>query len=141
MRKLIIILLIISNISAQMITIDSFITDIYSKKGNKLKKVSVSLLVEGRYVKENRHKIVDALNVVISSFFLEELFTSKGKIGLKDMLKNYALKRHSVEIDMVFIQRIFIKENLSVEKVIEAIKKEGLVNKNVNVVKEKNKDY
>ena len=147
MRKLIIIFLLFSNLFSQMIDIDSFITDIYSKKDGKLKKITISLLVEGRYVEENRHKIVDALNVVISSFFLEELFTSKGKISLKDLLKNYALKKHSVEIDMVFIKRIYINEDLTIEKVIEAIKKERLLDKTTdfskekNVLKEKNKDY
>ena len=42
-------------------------------------KIIIDLMIEGRYVEEESFKVVDALNVVIGSFFAEDLLTSKGK--------------------------------------------------------------
>jgi hypothetical protein len=125
MKKIALFLIFTAFLKADVVEIKNFESDLFSKNGQVLKKVEYSLLFDGRYLKENRHKIVDSLLVVISSFYIEDLFTSKGKERFKKVIKQYANKKYSLEIDDIFIQKFKIKENVTVDEFIEALKKEG----------------
>ncbi len=93
MKKIALILLIVSYLFADTIHIDKLQSDLFSKDGNKLKKIEISLQLEGRSLRTNRHKILDALNIILSSFYIEDLFTSKGKERFKEQLKKYIEKK------------------------------------------------
>lgn len=112
---------------AQTLHLEKFESDLYSKKGNlETLKISMDLMIEGRYVEEESFKVVDALNVVIGSFFAEDLLTSKGKESLKQTLKSFSAKEHGVDIDAVYIHALGLVKNPKVEEIIEALKREGL---------------
>ncbi len=127
MKKLIFLTLFLHvSIFAQRLEILDFQTDVYSKSAqNSLKKVSLSMVIIGRYVEDESFKIVDALNVVIGSYFAEDLFTSKGKVSLKKGLINYTSKKYAVDIDDIYIQKFYIVNNPKVEQIVKALKKEG----------------
>jgi len=118
--------LLTSFLYSDVVEIRSFESDLFSKDGNRLKKIEFSLLFDGRDLKENRHKIIDALNIVISSFYIEDLFTSTGKERFKTLITKYLSKKYSVDIDDIFIQRFKIKNSgVNVDVFIDALKKEG----------------
>ncbi len=113
-------------IFAQKLEISDFQTDVYSKSGKvALKKVNLSMIVIGRYVEDESYKIIDALNVVIGSYFAEDLFTSKGKESLKKGLISYTSKKYSIDIDDVYIQKFYMVKFPKVDKIVEALRKEG----------------
>ncbi|MBE0494795.1 MAG: flagellar basal body-associated FliL family protein [Campylobacterales bacterium] len=112
---------------AQTLNLEQFESDLYSKKGNfETMKISVGLMIEGRYVEDESFKIVDALNVVIGSFFAEDLLTSKGKESLKKTLKEFSAKEHGIDIDAVYIHRLALVNDPKVKEIVEALKREGL---------------
>ena len=124
--KLVILTLLLSGfLFADVVEIKNFECDLFSKDRNKLKKIEFSLLFDGRDLKENRHKIIDALNIVISSFYIENLFTSKGKERFKTVLTKYISKKYSVDIDDIFIQKFRVKDNITVDAFIDALRDEG----------------
>ncbi len=126
MKKIALLLLIVSAIYADTIHIDKLQSDLFSKNGNILKKVEISLQLEGRNLRANKYKIVDALNIILSSFYIEDLFTSKGKEGFKEQLKKYIKKKYQIDIDFVYLKSFQLKyTSASVEEFINALKKEG----------------
>ena len=111
----------------QTLMLQGFESDLYSKKGNfETLKISIDLMIEGRYVEKESFKVVDALNVVIGSFFAEDLLTSKGKESLKQTLVTFTAKQHGIDIDAVYIHALRLVKNPTVEEIIEAFKREGL---------------
>ena len=108
---------------AETLNIDNFETDLYSRDAkSSIKKVSVSLRLEGRDVVDNEAYVLDALNVVIGSFYVEDLLTSLGKEKFKDTLAKYTAKKHSVDIDEVLIiSRKTVREP-NIEELLEALK-------------------
>ncbi|HIP46395.1 MAG TPA: flagellar basal body-associated FliL family protein [Campylobacterales bacterium] len=135
-RKILFIsLFIYASAFAEVYEVLNFQSDIFSKKGNNLKKVTLSLRIEGRDLQENDYKITDALNIIISSFYLEDLFTSKGKEKFKNSLSQYLEKKYSVEADTIYLKKFKITpSSLEVEDFIEALKAEGCCHKQ-NLVK------
>lgn len=125
MKKLLFLFIITLSLQAQTLHIDHFTTDIFSSSSKELKKIDISLIVEGRYVEDESYKIIDALNVVIGSFYIESLATSQGKENLKKLLKEYSAKKHSVDIDEVYITNFELVDKPSVNEIIKALKKEG----------------
>ncbi len=126
MKKIACLLLIVSSLFSDTIHVDKLQSDLFSKEGNKLKKIEISLQLEGRSLRTNRHKIIDALNIILSSFYIEDLFTSKGKERFKEQLKRYIQKKYQVDIDFVYLKSFQLKyESASVEEFINALKKEG----------------
>ncbi len=120
---------------AEVYEVSNFQSDIFSRNGNKLKKVTLSLRIEGRDLKENDYKITDALNIIISSFYLEDLFTSKGKERFKSSLSHYLEKKYSVEADAIYLKKFKITPNsLEVSDLIDALKAEGCCHK-ANIAK------
>lgn len=125
-RYIFIFFLICINLFSQKLEIEEFQTDVYSKNSNvALQKISISMIIIGRYVDDESYKVVDALNVVVGSFFAEDLFTSSGKEGLKKGLISYTSKKHGVEIDDIYIKKFYILNSSKTEEIINAMKKEG----------------
>lgn len=126
MKFLLILLTTFTLVFAQELEIQDFETDLYSKKGDAFsRKISLSLLVTGRDVEEFGYKVIDALNVVIGSFFAEDLLTSKGKEAFKKGFIKYASSKYSVEIDEIYIQKLFIIEAPKTDEIVEALRREG----------------
>ena len=125
MRKIVFSLLFVGvGLFAQMLNIDDFSSVIFLRATNKPVTVSLNLMVEGRYVEDESYKIIDALNIVIGSFYWEDLITSQGKVNLKKALKAYATKKYSIDIDNIYIQKI--KSQPNTQEIIDALKQEGM---------------
>ena len=130
---------------ADVLKVSDFQTDIYSKAGQNLtKKISMNLEVVGRDVEENEAYVLDALNVVVGSFYVEDILTSMGKEKFKELFMKYAAKKHSLEIDDVLILNIKEINNLELIDIIKAIKIKKLcsdpsVNEDVMTKPEKKK--
>ena len=108
---------------AETLNIDNFETDLYSRDAkSSIKKVSVSLRLEGRDVVDNEAYVLDALNVVIGSFYVEDLLTSLGKEKFKDTLAKYTAKKHSIDIDEVLIISLKTVREPNIEELLEALK-------------------
>lgn len=108
---------------AETLNIDNFETDLYSRDAkSSIKKVSISLRLEGRDVVDNEAYVLDALNVVIGSFYVEDLLTSLGKEKFKDTLAKYTAKKHSVDIDEVLIISLKTVHEPNIEELLEALK-------------------
>ena len=98
---------------AETLNIDNFETDLYSRDAkSSIKKVSISLRLEGRDVVDNEAYVLDALNVVIGSFYVEDLLTSLGKEKFKETLAKYTAKKHSLKT---------VREP-NIEELLEALK-------------------
>nr|MBP3725068.1 hypothetical protein [Campylobacter sp.] len=82
--------------------INKFQADIYSKS-NVLRKVELDLDIELRDENAKKSAIYDALNVIIGSFYAEDLMTSMGKENFKQSFIKYTAKKHSITIDEVYI--------------------------------------
>jgi uncharacterized protein (DUF2252 family) len=129
-RALIFSLLCWTSLTAEVYHVDDFESDIFSREGNKLKKISLSLRIEGRDLKENDYKITDALNIIISSFYLEDLFTSKGKEQFKQSLSKYLEKKYSVEADIIYFKKFTLSQTaIDIDALISALKEAGYTKK------------
>lgn len=118
--------LLVNLLCAQTLIIEGFESDLYSKRANfEVRKISADLRIEGRYVEDESFKIVDALNVIIGSFYAEDLLTSKGKSTLKETLISFSSKEHNVDIDRVYIHSLKVIDNASVDEIVEALKAAG----------------
>lgn len=108
---------------AETLNIDNFETDLYSRDAkSSIKKVIISLRLEGRDVVDNEAYVLDALNVVIGSFYVEDLLTSLGKEKFKETLAKYTAKKHSVDIDEVLIISLKTVREPNIEELLEALK-------------------
>ena len=108
---------------AETLNIDNFETDLYSRDAkSSIKKVSLCLRLEGRDVVDNEAYVLDALNVVIGSFYVEDLLTSLGKEKFKETLAKYTAKKHSVDIDEVLIISLKTVREPNIEELLEALK-------------------
>lgn len=127
MKKIIFLTLALMQfLSAETIEIDKFTSDIFSKIKNGTKKIEMSLTIEGRDVEEeNSFKIVDGLNIVVGSFYFEDLMTSRGKENFKNTLKLYVTEKYRIDIDEIYIKYLFEKESASTKEIIEAMKEAG----------------
>ena len=108
---------------AETLNIDNFETDLYSRDAkSSIKKVSISLRLEGREVVDNEAYVLDALNIVIGSFYVEDLLTSLGKEKFKETLVKYTAKKHSIDIDEVLIISLKTVREPNIEELLEALK-------------------
>ena len=92
-----------------------FQVDIYSK-GNILRKIELDLDIELRDENAKKSAIYDALNVIIGSFYAEDLMTSMGKENFKQSFIKYTAKKHSITIDEVYILGLKFVDELMIDK-------------------------
>jgi len=124
MKKVFLLLLFTgSMLYGELLKIPDFEADLFSKQGNKLRKIELSIMFDGDNVRTNDYKLLDALNVVISSFYIEDLFTSQGKERFKDLLQKYILKKYMMDIDFIYILRLTIHEEIDVDQLLQKIEK------------------
>ncbi len=122
MKKILLLLLFTGSLLfGELYKISDFETDIFSKEGNRLKKIELVIMFEGDNVRQYDYKLLDALNIVISSFYIEDLFTSKGKERFKDLLQQYILKKYMIDIDFIYILRFGIKEQIDLDTLLKRI--------------------
>ncbi len=112
-------------LSAQTLKIDRFESDLFSQKSKTLQKIRLTLVLEGRDLNEERYKILDALNVVISSFYVETLFTSKGKERFKEVLIRYLQKKYGVDADALYFEEIVRETQSDIEAFVDLLEKRG----------------
>ena len=130
-KKILLLLLFIQlSLTAEVYEVSNFESDIFSRDGNRLKKVTLTLRIEGRDLQENDYKITDALNIIVSSFYLEDLFTSKGKEQFKVSLTQYLEKKYAVEADIIYLKKFKLSQNsLDIDELVQALKAEGICGK------------
>lgn len=119
-------LLLHVSLFAETLVLERFKANVFAKSDKKPVEVTVGLIFEGKEVKLYEYKVVDALNIVIGSYFAEDLVTSRGKELLKATLIAYAKKTHALVIDTVYIKELTVKTNPTTQEIVEAIKKEGI---------------
>ena len=116
--------------------IKEFESDIFSRDGNKLRQVALSMWMEGENLDKYGYQITDALNIIISSFYLEDLFTSKGKEQFKASLKKYTKKKYGITINTLYLNK-FKRANtaLDADEIVEALREAGCCKKGGSSVK------
>ena len=105
--------------------ITGFQSDIYSKSGG-LKKIQMSLKIISPDEIYDKAPLYDALNVIVGSFYAEDLMTSLGKENFKKNFAKYAQQEHSIVIDMVYIVELKFIGDADIDKIIKAIKERDL---------------
>lgn len=107
--------------------IKNYECDLYSKVGNNaIKKLNATLEIVGRDLQTSRSKILDSLNIIISSYFLEDILTSKGKENFKQMFISYATKRYNIDIEEIFIIEMKVINEPNIDEIIKAIRETGI---------------
>lgn len=124
------ILLLHVSVFAETFVINQFRANVFAKSDKKPVEVDISLVFEGRDVLVYDYKVIDTLNIVIGSYYAEDLVTSRGKELLKATLIAYAKKTHQITIDQIYIKDLIVKTNPSVKEIVDAIKKEGIFQQN-----------
>ncbi len=125
MKKILFFMILPIFLFAQVLNVDNFTTDIFSKIDKTPKEVKMTLVIEGRYVKDEKYKIIDGINVIIGSFYVENLITSKGKENFKKLLIQYVANKYSVDIDNIYILKFLIVQNPSTNEIVSILKEEG----------------
>ncbi|QCD52400.1 MULTISPECIES: hypothetical protein [unclassified Campylobacter] len=126
MKKLFLSLFLIVFAYSDVLNIENFEADLYSKDSqNSIKKITVSLRVSGRDINDNEAYVFDGLNVVIGSFYVEDLLTSMGKEKFKETFAKYTAKKHSVDIDEVLIISLKILREPKLEEILQIIREQG----------------
>ncbi len=115
---------------AEVLVLENFHANVFSKVDKKPVDINIGLIFEGDEVKSYDYKVIDALNVVIGSYYAEDLVMSRGKELLKSTLIAYTKKTHSLTIDTIYIKELSVKVNPSVKEIVEAIKKEAIFQQN-----------
>ncbi|WP_086226289.1 hypothetical protein [Campylobacter devanensis] len=124
MKKIFMFWLILCGISfGDVVSIEGFESDLYSKYDvNNLKKISMDLEIITRDDNVARAPIYDALNIVVGSFYAEDIMTSKGKESFKSTLTKYIDKKHSITIDDIYIIRLKFVDETNIQKILDAIR-------------------
>ncbi|MDO4674523.1 hypothetical protein [Campylobacter sp.] len=104
-------------LSAQNLELEGLRTELYSKSGgNVLKKIELGLEFEGKNVKDNEKKIIDAVHTVLSGFFYEDIFTELGKNNFKKTLEKFLDKKYKIKIDSIYILSLSGVEKFDLEE-------------------------
>lgn len=111
------------------LSVNEFKASIFSRVSKKPVQIETSLIFEGRDVEEYDFKIIDVLNIIIGSFYVENLLTSKGKEGLKETIIKYASNKYGIDIDNIYIQKLNIVKNTTAKTIIDELRKEGYIRK------------
>ncbi len=128
MKRLTFTLLTVVPLLAQTVKIDNFQTDIFSKNSQNLKKIKLDLVFDiNSTLPTPEYKLKDGLNIVISSFYIESLFTSQTKENFKKLLKNYLLKKHNINVSNIYIDDMQIVNQIDLEKLVEKLKSKKII--------------
>lgn len=122
MRVIALILVFLTYLSAEVMEIEKFSTNLLSKVDKESKKVELSLVLEGRDMTENEYKVYDAINIVSGSFYAEDLITSKVKEAFKTTLINYLAQKEGIGVEKVYITSYTIKDKIDVDELIRKLK-------------------
>ncbi|WP_086233722.1 hypothetical protein [Campylobacter devanensis] len=124
MKKIFMFWLILCGISfGDVVSVEGFESDLYSKYDvNNLKKISMDLEIITRDDNVEKAPIYDALNIVVGSFYAEDIMTSKGKESFKSTLTKYIDKKHSITIDDIYIIRLKFVDETNIQKILDAIR-------------------
>lgn len=140
MRKIFLIFAIFVFSYGESVFINDFQSDLYSKSGaNIMKKITMNLEIDTRDDNVNKSAIYDALNIIVGSYYVEDIMTSLGKENFKATLMKYLSKKYSIDIDQIYILSLKIVNEVDIDKIIEAIRQKNLCNEDNN--KENSKDY
>lgn len=126
-RFLLGLLLLHVSLFAETFALNNFHANVFSKVDKRPVDIGISLVFEGRDVNSYNYKIIDSLNVVIGSYYAEDLVTSRGKEILKSTLITYARKAYGMDIDAIYMKELVVKMNPSVKEIVDALKKEGMI--------------
>ncbi|ARR00441.1 hypothetical protein [Campylobacter porcelli] len=129
MKKAILLVMILCSFGfGDIVSVEGFESDLYSKyDANNLKKISMDLEIITRDDDVPTAPIYDALNIIVGSFYAEDIMTSKGKEGFKTTLIKYIDKKHSIAIEEIYIIKLKFVEETNIQKILDAIKS---INKN-----------
>ena len=126
MKKILITLIFASKLLADSIDLIEFESDLFSRNSDFLKKISITLHLRGKNLELNSYSIQDGLNIVLSSYYIEDLLTSKGKEEFKKAYKKYLKERYKVIINDIYILKLVqINQLPDIDLLIDALKKNG----------------
>ena len=96
--------------------------DLYSKTSSEMKKISMDLHIFTNEV-EKSSAIKDAINVIVSSFYAQDLMSSKGKEAFKEAIKKYSASKYKIKIDDVYILSLKEIDNIDIARLVKQLDK------------------
>lgn len=96
--------------------------DLYSKTSAEMKKISMDLHIFTNEV-EKSSAIKDAINVIVSSFYAQDLMSSKGKEAFKEAIKKYSASKYKIKIDDVYILSLKEIDNIDIARLVKQLDK------------------
>lgn len=96
--------------------------DLYSKNSSEMKKISMDLHIFTNEVAKSS-AIKDAINVIVSSFYAQDLMSSKGKEAFKEAIKKYSASKYKIKIDDVYILSLKEIDNIDIKRLVKQLDK------------------
>lgn len=96
--------------------------DLYSKTSSNMKKISMDLHIFTNEVAKSS-AIKDAINVIVSSFYAQDLMSSKGKEAFKEAIKKYSASKYKIKIDDVYILSLKEIDNIDIKRLVKQLDK------------------
>ena len=96
--------------------------DLYSKTSAEMKKISMDLHIFTSEVAKSS-AIKDAINVIVSSFYAQDLMSSKGKEAFKEAIKKYSASKYKIKIDDVYILSLKEIDNIDIKRLVKQLDK------------------
>ena len=96
--------------------------DLYSKTSSEMKKISMYLHIFTNEVAKSS-AIKDAINVIVSSFYAQDLMSSKGKEAFKEAIKKYSASKYKIKIDDVYILSLKEIDNIDIARLVKQLDK------------------
>lgn len=96
--------------------------DLYSKTSSEMKKISMDLHIFTSEAAKSS-AIKDAINVIVSSFYAQDLMSSKGKEAFKEAIKKYSASKYKIKIDDVYILSLKEIDNIDIKRLVKQLDK------------------
>ena len=96
--------------------------DLYSKTSSEMKKISMDLHIFTSEAAKSS-AIKDAINVIVSSFYAQDLMSSKGKEAFKEAIKKYSASKYKIKIDDVYILSLKEIDNIDIARLVKQLDK------------------
>ena len=87
-----------------------------------MKKISMDLHIFTSEVAKSS-AIKDAINVIVSSFYAQDLMSSKGKEAFKEAIKKYSASKYKIKIDDVYILSLKEIDNIDIKRLVKQLDK------------------